>query len=125
MIVIKALLTVTMSKSLPMYPATEPCRLPPLNGSATCNASLDVEARLDDLVTQLMTHASLAERAGLLQNTAGAVDSLNIAAYNWWFGKCSPLSTFTCNTQSVPQTSPTFLNRIGTKLCMALRVKAP
>ena len=103
MLAIKSLLLIKymVSAPLPMYPLTEPCSASPLKGSATCNTSLDLETRLDDLVGQLMSHATLAERAGLLQNTAGQVDGLHIAAYNWWFvvrPYCYEFTIFACVT---------------------------
>ena len=66
------------------YPIVQPCSLPPLNSSMTCNSSAPLEARLDDLIAHLGSKATKIERAGLLRNLAVSVEALHIPEYRWW-----------------------------------------
>ena len=67
------------------YPATQPCQQgSPLHSTLACDPAQPIEERLDSLISQLSKYASEAERAALLQNAAGAIESLNIGPYQWW-----------------------------------------
>ena len=58
------------SAQLPQYPATQPCAVvSSLAGRSACNTTLDLDARLDDLLAYLRAEATVAQRAHLLQNT--------------------------------------------------------
>ena len=58
-----------------------PCDYPsPAHSHPMCNTSLALAARVDDLITRIPQ----SDKANLLVNTAGPVDSLWIARQNWW-----------------------------------------
>ena len=76
--------SIHLSDGLAIYPATQPCRHPPLQSSSACDPSIPIERRLDSLIEQLQQHATVPERAALLQNAAGAVDALSMPPYQWW-----------------------------------------
>jgi len=61
-------------------PAPRPCDIEPGKSQPWCDATLDTEKRLDDLISRIPAD----EIVGLFDNTGKGVPSLNIPAYQWW-----------------------------------------
>ncbi|KAG8364145.1 hypothetical protein BUALT_Bualt19G0096400 [Buddleja alternifolia] len=81
-----SLLCIILFKSRPVLAQTKPvfaCDVtnnPGLKNFSFCDTSLDVKARVDDLVSKL----TLSEKIGWLVNAAKGVSRLGIPNYEWW-----------------------------------------
>ena len=59
---------------------TKPCEQTPLKSTPTCDSTLPVEKRLDDLLSRIPASSI----PGLLTNNAKGVRELNLPPYRWW-----------------------------------------
>ncbi|KAF3657276.1 Beta-D-xylosidase 4 [Capsicum annuum] len=68
-----------LAQSSPVF-ACDTATNPSLKNYAFCDVSLDVSARVNDVVKRL----TLDEKISMLVNTAGSVNRLGIPKYEWW-----------------------------------------